>query len=94
METSTDIEDITDEQRKESPVLYDYLKDTFEKTKDKSQDLVKRALSEFMILTGASYDPPADEKTKGVCIIAFSFSVSFYLCNPTHANMVAKHSFI
>lgn len=87
METSTvtDIEDITDEQRKQSPGLFDYLKDIFEKTKDKSQELVKRALYEFIILTGASYDPPADKKTKGVCIIAFTFSVSFYLCNPTHA---------
>lgn len=86
-ETSKDIEDITDEQRKQSPVLYDYLKDTFEETKYKSQELVKRALYEFIILTGASYDPPADKKTKGVCIIAFSFSVSFYLCNLTHAHI-------
>lgn len=85
METSTDIEDITDEQRKQSPVLYDYLKDTFEETKDESQELVKRALYEFIILT--SYDSPADKKTKGVCYIAFSFYVSFYLCNLTHAHI-------
>lgn len=70
LETSTDIEDITDEQRKQSPGLFDYLKDTFEETKDKSQELVKRALCEFIILTGASYDPPADKKTKGASAAA------------------------
>eukprot|EP00105_Crassostrea_gigas_P011424 XP_011427074.1 PREDICTED: uncharacterized protein LOC105328042 isoform X2 [Crassostrea gigas] len=68
--TDIDIEDITDEQRKQSPGLFDYLKDTFEKTKDKSQELVKRALYEFIILTGASYDPPADKKTKGASAAA------------------------
>lgn len=73
----SDIEDITDEQRKESPVLYEYLKKTFENIKDESQDLVKRALSEYIILT--AYNHSANKKAKGVSIIAFSFSVSFYL---------------
>lgn len=73
----SDIEDITDEQRKESPVLYEYLKKTFENIKDESQDLVKRALSEYIILT--AYNHSANKKAKGVSIIAFSFSISFYL---------------
>lgn len=64
-ETSTDIDDITGEQIRKSPVLYDYLKNTFEKINDESQDLVKRALSEFITLTGASYDLPTDKKEKG-----------------------------
>lgn len=52
--TSTDIEDITEEQKGKSPILYDYLKNAFEKIKDASQDLVNRALYEFIILTSAS----------------------------------------
>lgn len=73
----SDIENITNEQRKESPVSYEYLKKTFENIKDESQDLVKRALSEYIILT--AYIRSADKNAKGLSIIAFSFSVSFYL---------------
>nr|XP_034303873.1 uncharacterized protein LOC105328042 isoform X5 [Crassostrea gigas] len=68
----SDIEDITDEQRKESPVLYEYLKKTFENIKDESQDLVKRALSEYIILT--AYNHSANKKAKGASAAAPNFS--------------------
>ncbi|XP_011427077.3 uncharacterized protein [Magallana gigas] len=68
----SDIEDITDEQRKKSPVLYEYLKKTFENIKDESQDLVKRALSEYIILT--AYNHSANKKAKGASAAAPNFS--------------------
>lgn len=76
-ETSSDIEDITEQQKRKSPILYDYLKNAFEKIKDAPQDLVKRALYEFIILTSAS-----DRNGMEVSITAISFSPS--ICRQYH----------
>lgn len=61
LEANTEIVDITREQREKSPVLYDYLKNTLENVKDSSKTLVKKALSEFIILTTAFKQSSTDK---------------------------------
>lgn len=61
LEANTDIVDIMPEQRRKSPVLYAYLKNTFENVKDSSKTLVKKALSEFIILTAVFEHCSADK---------------------------------
>ncbi|XP_061164616.1 uncharacterized protein LOC133173647 isoform X2 [Saccostrea echinata] len=58
---SSDFKDITEEQRKRSPKLFGYLEHAWRKMKDKCSDLLKEAVSEFIVLSSPSDQPKKPE---------------------------------